>query len=484
MKRKLSLVIVTMAIAKSITAFSQEPNLRKKWVYKAELATFLSNGKGTFWQQANQNAEVPEYKYANARAKATFSKSYANDSLGSRKIVDWGVGATAILSASKEPTLFFSQLYAQARVWKIELSLGRRYENIGLIDQELSSGSYSFSNNALPIPKVQLSSLGFLEAPFTKRLLAFKFNYADGLIGKTQADPFNRFVNIEETFLHQKSLYGRLGKPQWKVNFYGGFSHQVMWGGEYQIWPTGFLLTRQERYFGVVQGEPWSGSRIGNHVANIDLAFSYRSKKADWFFYRQNLVEDGSLFRGLSNITDGLNGVSAVFKNFESKKSYIKKVTLEVLSTFNQGGVDVDFTTGKFGADDYFNHYIYLSGWSYGGRTLGTPFIPPTTTTNQTLPQSANFTNNNRLFLLHLGLKGVVLEKYQFLTKLSFSSNSGTFVAPFPSATNQFSGLVQMSRKSSFLRGSELIGSLSLDVGKLYPNRVGLYIGIRKSGNF
>ena len=38
-----------------------------------------------------------------------------------------------------------------------------------------------------------------------------------------------------ETYLHQKSLYGRFGKPEWKWKLYGGFNHQVFWGNEKDI---------------------------------------------------------------------------------------------------------------------------------------------------------------------------------------------------------------------------------------------------------
>lgn len=484
MKKKIVIIVLALMSIKSVTSICQRPNLRKSLNYQVEGGTFLSNGNTPFWQQANQKAEVPNFEYANLRVKGDFSKLYCVDSLGKKKNVDWGAGATAILSATGQSTVFLSQLYVQVKVWEVELSVGRRYENVGLIDHELSSGNYSFSANALPIPKLQLASLGFVEVPFTKKMIAFKFNYADGFLGQTEANPFNKLVNIEDTYFHQKSFYSRIGKPNWKINFYGGFSHQVIWGGEYQVWPDNFFLTQKERYWGIVRGASWEGSRIGNHVANIDLAFSYKSKKMDWLIYRQNLVEDGSLYQGLSNIADGLNGISVNIKNDENKKNYLKKGVLEFLYTYNQGGNDIDPNAGRFGADSYFNHYIYLSGWSYQHRTLGTPFIPPSSTTVSTLPQSTNFTNNNRLWLLHLGLSGVVLEKYQFLTKLSFSNNAGTYSDPFPKAINQFSGLLQLNTKSRLLGGSELVSSVSLDVGKLYPNQVGIYLGIRKNGNF
>ena len=46
-----------------------------------------------------------------------------------------------------------------------------------------------------------------------------------------------------ETYLHQKSLYGRFGKPEWKLKLYGGFNHQVLWGNEKKYWGDIFTLS-------------------------------------------------------------------------------------------------------------------------------------------------------------------------------------------------------------------------------------------------
>lgn len=291
---------------------------------------------------------------------------------------------------------------------------------------------------------------------------------------------------IKDTYLHQKSLYGRLGKPHWKLKLYGGFSHQVMWGGEYQIWPNSFDLTQKQRYWGIVRGNPWEGSRIGNHVANLDLGFSYRFPTLDLMVYRQNLVEDGALYRGLSNISDGLNGISVEFKQTTTRKIIIEKGIFEVLYTYSQGGSVFDFANGILGKNNYFNHYIYVNGWSYQGRTIGTPFIMPTSDTTEELRKINDrpFTNNNRLLLFHVGLTGKAFNKYTFLTKLSFSKNGGLYDFPFPDRTSQFSGFIEVKTKKAWFGGCEMMSSVALDWGKLLPNQVGVYIGVRKSGNF
>lgn len=468
----------------SLLGVCQEPNLQNFISTSAEIRTYLSNGHSPFWQQANNYGEIPDYNNANIWAKIALRKEYLADSVPKKRLIQWGGGATLVTSVANNSSLFFSQLYAQMKIWKIDISAGRKYEQVGLIDPILSSGNYSFSTNTLPIPKFQIASLGFIDVPFTKKLLALKFNYADGYLGETTANPFGRFVNIQHTYLHQKSLYGRIGKPHWKFQFFGGFAHQVMWGGEYQVWPTDFQLSQKERYWAIISGGSWLSSRVGNHVANLDIGFSVTSNNYNWTFYRQNIVEDGSLYRGLSNIGDGLNGVEVKVKLRKKNNLKLDKIIVELLHTYNQGGETLDFATGRFGADNYFNHYLYQQGWSYLNRTIGTPFITPMVDTNEHLQQDNEnvFTNNNRILLLHFGLQGTCYEKYSFIAKFSFSKNAGTYTIPFYPRANQFSSIIEIKTPTKVLKGGEWFGSLATDIGSLLPNRIGIFVGYRKSG--
>lgn len=110
----------------------------------------------------------------------------------------------------------------------------------------------------------------------------------------------------------------------------------------------------------------------------------------------------------------------------------------------------------------------------------------PTSDTREELQRINDkpFTNNNRLLLFHLGLKGKAFDKYTFLTKCSFSKNGGIYDLPFPKNTNQFSGLIEVRTKKKWCNGCELMGSVAADIGKLLPNQVGIYVGLRKNGYF
>jgi len=59
---------------------------------------------------------------------------------------------------------------------------------------------------------------------FVNGVVGFKGNYAHAWFENQRSD-------VADFYLHQKSFYGRLGKPNWLFKFYGGFNHQVQWGG-------------------------------------------------------------------------------------------------------------------------------------------------------------------------------------------------------------------------------------------------------------
>ena len=149
--------------------------------------------------------------------------------------------------------------------------------------------------------------------------------------------------------LHQKSFYMRIGKKDWKTKFYGGFNHQVQWGGKpekpYVDTPTGRLITTFssgiDTYINVVtgislnkndagvglDGIPYNEAfnRAGNHLGTVDIGMEFFAKESDILIYRQSIFEDGSLFY-LNNISDGLYGISWTNRRQNTK---IKKIIIE-----------------------------------------------------------------------------------------------------------------------------------------------------------
>lgn len=143
----------------------------------------------------------------------------------------------------------------------------------------------------------------------------------------------------------------------------------------------------------------------GNSLGSIDLGFEYEFRNIRILAYRQNLYDAGALYH-LANIQDGLNGLSLVHLYTANEGFRWKKFLVEVLYTKNQAGEPWSPCT-KSGDEEYFNHYMYIQGWSYKCVGIGNPFITPRSVAREGLPFAPNeFFINNRVIEFHFGFEG------------------------------------------------------------------------------
>lgn len=451
-------------------AFSQDSTL----TYSAEVHAAASTANTPFWLNANQYGTIP-VKGSFLLAKGGFHKVYNRNN---PRIFQWSAGAELIANAGKNSSVFFTDLFLAGKAGPIEISVGQRKEFTGLCDSLLTSGSIAMSSNVRPYPKIQISTPDFLNILPAHDFISFKFSYSDGLLGSAQIQ-YGNVKQVPEIYLHQKSIYFRLGGRRQKLNLFAGFNHQAIWGGEDKIFSSG--LKRPEAYRYVVFGKPWQFSRVGNHFGTIDLAMEW--KFTDWtaFLYRQSIYEDGSLIN-LSNISDGLNGLRLKRTGPQSGTFRLKTLLFELLYTKNQGGSVFDFSTGTFGQDNYFNHYVYSQGWSYRNRSLGTPLIAPKHLLRENLNvATSNYTVNNRVIAYHIGSSASVNDM-NFTFKGSYSANFGTYASAFKPVIHQTSFILSAEKPFSSGSNNLIHVSLAADIGGLYPNNAAVMLGWKKSG--
>ena len=479
---KKTLLFVTMSILNLLflKCYSQSVKLQNSVQYNVESGIFLSNGTTPFWQRANQYGTVPN-NGGFLTLRGELEADYKKDSLSQNKHF-FGIGGSfwGVANVGRANQAILPEGYLKAHLGKFEFWGGRRRETFGLVsDTTLSTGAYSWSGNALPLPKIQINTLGFVEIPFTKGWLAFKGSFAHGWFGDLKI-PDNYTVNHLNTYLHQTSFFGRAGKPSSKFRVYAGFVHNAQWGNEDKYLDPN--LSFIESLVGVAIGTSVKSSRIGNHLGSIDFGFDMHGKNWNIIFMRQTAFEAGALY-WLRAIPDGLNSLSFVRKvqsNSNPSKVFIKKITLEFLHTTNQGGAIRDTVIGIYGQEQYFNHYIYSQGWSYQNKIIGTPFITRTDDAKPIWPTSSN-SNNSRVYVWHVGALGTY-QNWNWQTKLSLSQNWGNYGGELAGKPLQFSGIFMASKPISLLGGCELKTSLSFDIGQLYYNSIGLYVGIKKQG--
>ena len=428
-------------IASFYNSYAQSNEIKREIKYTAEAGTIISsNGETPFWLRANQYGTVPNQSpifTLRGSISSDYKKAITKEDQYKLSKFDWGFGLNIVGNVAKENQFLIPEAYLKAKYGAFEIYAGRRKELFGLVDSTLSSGSYIWSGNALPMPKIQVSTPNFVPLGFTKGFLSFKGNFAHGWFENSRTD-------VKNFYLHQKSLYFRLGKPDWKFHFYGGFNHQVQWAGEL-LYPDpknqsgidGKVGSSFNDYINVVTGRSLAVvgdtsknggndalNRSGNHLGTLDVGFDINTNNFSILCYRQNIYEDGSLAY-LSNIYDGLNGVSIEFKGTHQNNVFFKKIVLEYLNTTSQGGIGGSENTNARlrGRDDYFNNGVYRNGWIYDNQTLGTPFI------NQFFVSNYGVVNRNRVQAYYAGITASVFEMPCFL-RLSYVVNYGSYTQP------------------------------------------------------
>lgn len=459
----------------------------------AELGGFLSSSNRVpFWLRANQWGQVPLAAPAGT-ARVGFHyqspRTFADTSHRKARL-NWEFGAQGVVNAGIKSKVLLPQAYAKLRWKRWELMAGRDQQILGIVDTTLSSGSYSWSGNALPIPMVMVSLAEYVPLRFLGNFFSIKGSYAHGWFNESY---------IKRAYLHQKTFYGRFGKPEGNVHVQVGIVHNVQWGGEADylkeanLSVDGKLTTNIKDYLlGVVLAQiPTDKSnnrftnfdgvnRIGNHVGHYDLAVDWRIRKTKFMLYRQHPFEDASGLE-FQNLPDGLYGLS--LRRSEPSASFLvlKGIVLEYLYTKNQTGDAFTIPGSRFtGGDNYFNHQQYVEGWSYKGSGLGTPFIPTKYEVKEGVPLSHLHFPTNRIVLYHLGLEGLLAQKVRILLKISNSRHYTSSLTPLSDPIyRQFSSLLSVDAPLARWKNTRIKAQVAYDKGDVLPESFGGYLGIK-----
>lgn len=465
---------------------------------QVEVGGLLSTADQTpLWLRANQWGTVPlQGDFATVRA--AFARPYApTDSTRRPRRFDWGVGLYGVANArvGQQPAssaTYLPEAYAKLRFGPVELWAGKRREVVGLGDTVLTSGFLIWSGNAPTFPKVQLHTPGYVPVPFTRQFLSFRAGYAHGWFARTY---------VQGSYLHQKYVYLRLGKPNARFHATAGLNHQVQWAG-YADYLVGQSIAVDGRmpgtlrdYFYVITGtypeafhndrltEFDGENRVGNHIGSIDFAFDWRRKRGRWQFYHQHMYEDASGV-AFQNVPDGLTGLSYQRVINPKARFQVRRLALEWLCTTDQTDNTFDFKARFQGADNYFNHVQYRQGWSYQQRGIGTPLVSAITELGSAARtyENAGFFPNNRVIAWYGAVQGGFSNGPSFTLRGSFLRGFGTFIKPYPTPVEQVSALLNVTwplRRSGTFRGVALTTTAALDRGELLPVSTAGYVGLQ-----
>lgn len=312
----------------------------------------------------------------------------------------------------------------------------------------LSSGNGDIvrSLNCRPYPMIRLSTQGFVPFPvIAEKWFRVQFEYDEGWLENDRI--------IHHPHLHHKSLaFMFLINESFRIST--GFNHYVFWGGYSDEY--GQLPDDLKSYFRYILGQKGdsgflepdrknvAGNQLGSFLLNIEKDFKNYQMQARI----SHPFDDRSGMR-FNNAQD--NMYTLYFRKNKTG-SFIDEILFEYLYTKNQSG-SIHQLTGpkeerKHGRDNYFNHKIYQTGFSYKGYSMGTPlFGPLLKNENGTI---TGFTNN-RISAFHAGAKGYLTKRVQWKSMLTWSRNFGTYDDPYADVHNQIYSIGELSWKSKDL---------------------------------
>lgn len=359
---------------------------------------YTSSEELPFWFYRNTNGFVKEETNVglNAFAKAEYNLS-ENTSLEG--------GISLLYRDGAEQQAQRGNLFVRFRAKYYQITVGAEDPNEANV---LSSTNQNIilSGNTRPFPGIVIESPEYIA--ITKSVSV------DYGIGHYVLND-DRFV--ENTRVHYKRLNVKYDTES-SGSFSAGVQHFAQWGGVSPVsgaLPNGVgdfvkIFLAQAGGDNSVEGEQVNA--LGNHLGSFDFTYEKIMRKGLLKLYHLHLFEDGS-GTAFKNFPDGVWGIDYKFE----KPSLITNILYEYVDTRSQSG-----SSGRSARDNYFSNKGYRSGWTYEGDIIGLPFF-------QLNPDTGLGITNNRVVAHHFGVSSVI-NKFNFVAKLTYLQSLGTYAAP------------------------------------------------------
>lgn len=452
---------------------------------KVSIGTILTAGNKDFqphWIVSNRYGVIQDRK-SDASTNFRLSNSHRFDlrrgtALDSLEALTLSYGLN-IFNNNGFDDFLFGEAFAKLKYRNVEFRAGRYRSPSGEMDQELSTGSFGISPNALPIPRISLVIPEYVDLPYSGGFVKIKGSLSHGWMGNNQ--------HLKKAFLHEKSLYAKFGKNRFRI--FAGLQHFGVWGGqrgEFKLDRSfaGFLdvLMVKEANDGSLDTALYPGTRpnrAGDQRGLIEYGAEWENNDRLIRIYNQTPFESG---KGIDvrNI-DRLLGASIFFKG---NRRALKKIVFEFIYTKQME----DF--GGRERQSYYNNGVYRTGWEYETRVIGTPLFtnlfraskfldvtaPDWKSDEYTLRGNGNIVNN-RILGGHVGLDYQISTSLSTRTLLTYTVNNGSLNKNIPILSKQqvyfmqdFS--LQLSDKVDFNL------ALGYDTGEMYKN-LGVLFGVK-----
>ena len=405
-----NLKLLTILFSGCLFIFQAVAGQHQPISYRASLSTSAATeNRLPFWLSTNRFGVVDPAGTGAALQLGAFASNKEEGSIS----YTWGVDLVG--RASPHQSLFFQQFFGELNLGPFLLRAGRKEQTAGMVHPHLSLGSMIVSRNAAPITRISISWPDYVSIPGTDEFVAIKGYLGHGWIDGDRI--------VRNPFVHEKSFYMRVGGKNWPVHGHGGVMHYAMWAGEHVNPDIGRLPASFNDYLRVffVQGaNPESGEDpeitnvLGNSLGAYDFKLDVDLKNVTLRAYRQFYLED-TVSLAFRNGWDGLWGLSLAFPH---KPGGLKNVLYEHVNTKRQSSKSVELEMGLLGTDNYYNHFLYSSGWTHRGRTLGMPLILTS--------DEVHGVFDNILLGHHFALEGELAQTISYTAFFTYNRNYGT----------------------------------------------------------
>lgn len=429
-----------------------------------------TNGRIPFWMLTNRFG-----RFSPKSANGYIDAGIFSDSIDKKRVtaIDWGLEGFGRYDGGWDGWL--QQAWAGAKWKKFYFYAGLKEEHFGSQNPEMSSGMVMWSGNARPLPQISLTTIDYIDVPFTNRFVQFNAGISHGWFGN------NGYV--KQAYLHHKYFYLRFGGES-RIHLTIGLQHFAVWGG---ISPKyGRLPSSLADFFKVfiaynghndsIPGVPpneWK-NRFGDHRGTKDISVDYKFND-NWTtqLYWQNFIED-IMGLGWRQAIDGLWGISFKYKTklnfcYEYLHSSLNNASFK--NAISQGNFQdiLDFK-------DYFNNSIYLSGWTYKGYLIGNPMISSPILLSD--PSIAPKIVNNRVNG-HIVSSSLTLDKFQLFVRFSHTKNFGSLTWAIDPPKFQNGLMISVSKQRFLFDRIDASISVAMDAGALYGNHLGFEYKMR-----
>lgn len=367
-------------------------------------------------------------------------------------------------------TEYANLAYAHVRLYIFDLTAGIKPMIYEAQDTALSMGSLVFSGNSQPLPRISIGIDRYVAFPGCYGY----FEVKGGLTHAWLADN----VYMRGSYIHHKFLALRVG-GRLPVNISYELHHAAQWGGISPVYGdigsdwSSFKNVFLARGGGVMRNDQLNAQ--GNHVGSQQLMLTGKGNGWEVSAYWQNFFEDNFAAIGNGqNLADGLWGISLKQNNWP----FIQGVTYEFLNTTDQSGPWHDRDGLCYaGNDSYYRNSIFVNGWNYFYRSLGTPFITsPLYNEDGTIS-----TLNSRVRVHHLGVRGDIYGfNYRFLA--SYARNYGNDNSNKNVQSDNTALLLEVQKHVEQAWGLDFGLRLAGDFGTQWGNQFGAQLTVSKRG--